>query len=358
LYCRYLHPDHPWRVDAKNEFESQEFGPTPAPRTRIESMQQALEAEEYYGADDNHPAKAHGIRGTCPLSLLPFFNIIWDLCPDLMHINKNLWDRCIVAMFLGKRNPKLGKKNVHPGRYRDQLKKRAAKKQKVDEAELRALHWEKVAVYNKEHQRYLNALARAKEWTLTKKCKVAFDKRVRAMAGSGLIPFSTVPCDTIPGRKTPKSATWISFLRSCVPYAMAGVPLIVRTSIVGLCGILSKVLLATCDYIPGDEEATAAAKLKTKELKYELICALCIFERDAPESELSYFLHEIVHLCDFLYRWNNVRNYWCFLVERFVGYVKGFVTNRHLVLESLVSSLRSFPYIFNLYPPHCSLTIH
>jgi hypothetical protein len=221
------------------------------------------------------------------------------------------------------------------------------KKKGPSEEELRQIHSDKVTKYLAEKKRYQKAKTRALEWTLTIECKTAFDKRVRAMAGTGLLPFTTVPCETIPGRRKPKSATWITFLRSCVPYAMSGVPLIARTCIIGLCGILSKILLATCDYIPGDEEASAAAKLKTRELKTELVAALCIFERDVPESELSYFLHEIVHLCDFLYRWNNVRNYWCFLVERFVGYVKGFVTNRHLVLESLVSGFNFFSYTTN-----------
>jgi hypothetical protein len=334
VYCRYLHPDHPWRRDLEGMFGSKEFDEAPAPRTHSESTRQAKEAEEYCGAECHHPEHTHGIRGWCPLSLLPFFNIIWDLCPDLMHINKNLWDRCIVALFMGQRDPKKPKKNPNPGRFRDQKKKSRTENME----EQRRAHQIKRTQYLYEEELYRSTLKRTKEWTLTKECQKALDKRVRAIAGSsvGLIPFSTVPCQTIPGHKKPKSATWITFLRSCVPYVMSGVPLFARSCIIGLCGILSKILLATCDYTPGDVEATAAAKLRTKVLKTELILALCVFERDVPKCELSYFLHEIVHMCDFLYRWNNVRNYWCFLVERFVGYVKGFVTNRHLVLESLV----------------------
>jgi hypothetical protein len=335
-YCRWLHPDDPWRQDYAGDFGSQEFRATPAPRTHRETMQQAKEAEEYRGPDDKHPENTHGIRGTCPLGFLPFFNIIWDLCPDMMHINKNLWDRCIIALFKGARNPKLSKNNPKPGRFKNQG--RPTKKQKIaSERERRTIHQQHYAAYVHEHARYESALARAQEWTMTAKQQKAFDKRVRSIADGGLIPFSMVPFKTIPGYKKAKSATWISFLRSCVPYTMSGVPLIARSSVIGLCGTLSKILLTTCDYIPGDEEATYAAKLKVQVLKVELIRAMCTFEKDVPESELSYFLHEILHLCDFLFRWNNVRNYWCFLVERFVGYVKGFVSNRHLVLESLVS---------------------
>jgi hypothetical protein len=345
LYCRWLHPDDPWREDEAGEFGSSELGETPAPRTHRETMEQAKEAEEYSGPNDKHPENTHGIRGTCPLGLLAFFDIIWDLCPDMMHINKNLWDRCIVALLTGRRKPTLSKKNPNPGRFKckdhrneNKTSEPPKKKRKpVNYEELRRKHNIKLSEYTREHARYTRALAKANAWALTAAQQKAFDKRIRSIANSGIIPFSLAPCKTIPGYKKPKSATWITFLRSCVPYTMSGVPLIAKTCVVGLCGTLSKILLTTCDYIPGDREATAAAKLKIQELKTELIRAMCIFERDVPESELSYFLHEILHLCDFLYRWNNVRNYWCFLVERFVGYVKGFVKNRHLVLESLVS---------------------
>ena len=103
-------------MDHRAEFGSQERGETPAPRTHTETMQQAREAEEYRGPDTKHPEKAHGIRGICPLGLLPYFNLIWDLCPDMMHINKNLWDRCIVGLFMGKRNPTFPTNNKNPGR--------------------------------------------------------------------------------------------------------------------------------------------------------------------------------------------------------------------------------------------------
>ena len=121
-----------------------------------------------------------------------------------------------------------------------------------------------------------------------------------------------------------------------MPYVFDGVgPTAVHSTLRYMVAALNELLDATCDYhrdYPAESEAKAAA------LKMSLVRALCIVERDLPESELSIFLHEVVHLADFLYRWNNVRNYWCFITERFVGYMKGFVKNRHLVLESMVRS--------------------
>ena len=186
-------------------FQSEELHETPAPRTHDETMQQAKKAEQYRGADDHHPKHSHGIRGICPLGLLPFFNLIWDLCPDMMHINKNLWDRCIVALFRGKRDPTKSKKNPNPGRFYDSERKNkepAEKKQKTSTLEeRRTAHRKKLATYTIEHNRYTEALDRAHEWTLPEAAKKSFDKRVRAIAESSLIPFSLVPCRTIPGRK-------------------------------------------------------------------------------------------------------------------------------------------------------------
>ena len=40
--------------------------------------------------DHTHPRRASGVNGTSALSLLPMFNIVWDIMPDWMHIIKNL----------------------------------------------------------------------------------------------------------------------------------------------------------------------------------------------------------------------------------------------------------------------------
>ena len=50
------------------------------------------------------------------LGELPLYDIIWDVCPDAMHIVKNLFDRCLIPLLSGKRaptgqnlkNPKIG----------------------------------------------------------------------------------------------------------------------------------------------------------------------------------------------------------------------------------------------------------
>ena len=92
---------------------------------------------------------------------------------------------------------------------------------------------------------------------------------------------------------------------------------------------------AKFDYDHEDQEPNRQRFMK---LKCNVITALCNLERDFPESELSIFIHEVLHLPDCIYYWNSVRNFWCFVTERFVGYCKGFIKNRCLYIENLVRS--------------------
>ena len=125
------------------------------------------------------------------------------------------------------------------------------------------------------------------------------------------------------------------FLRTCVPYVMRDTgPLLPRAAYQAMTKALNAILDATADYDP-DEEGDEAM-VKCRALHLQVIEALCLLERDFPLTELSIFVHEILHVPEFLYRWNSVRNYWCFATERFVGWMKGFVTNRSLSVENMV----------------------
>lgn len=98
--------------------------------------------------------------------------------------------------------------------------------------------------------------------------------------------------------------------------------------------ILNDLLDATADVDDDTDEDQALAESRSLHMK--AIEALCLLERDFPLTELSIFVHEILHVPEFIYRWNSVRNYWCFATERFVGWMKKFVKNRHLSVENMV----------------------
>jgi len=185
----------------------------------------------------------------------------------------------------------------------------------------------------------------AKTSTLSAYGKNQIDIRCRKLTGDKrtVIPLNLVPFDTIPGHAKMKAATWVAVLRFHVPYLLYGVEdKLVREALLIISEVLRDVLAATCDFDPEDEVTTQEQTDKCNALKTKIVLAMVELERRLPSSEMSYFVHEIVHIGDFIFRLNNVRNYWCFVCERFVGYVKGFVKNRHLALESLVRTQLCF----------------
>jgi hypothetical protein len=105
---------------------------------------------------------------------------------------------------------------------------------------------------------------------------------------------------------------------------------------------LQLLLDAVADYDPEDDEDCAAQTCRAA--RTAVARALFKLERDFPGTELSIAIHELIHVPDFLYRWNSVRNYWCFVVERLVGFMKQFVKNRSLAVENMVQYM-NYPRI-------------
>jgi len=54
-----------------------------------------------------------------------------------------------------------------------------------------------------------------------------------------------------------------------------------------------------------------------QELRLQLTEAACKMEAVLPATELSPLFHILIHVPDMIYRWNNIRNFWCFFGERY-----------------------------------------
>ena len=146
------------------------------------------------------------------------------------------------------------------------------------------------------------------------------------------------------GRKKPKVVDWLMFLRSAVPYTFYDVgPEYPREAFQAMIAALQLLLDTTADYDPDDPNDTAAATCRAA--RSQVAKALTLLERDFPGTELSIAIHELIHVPDFLLRWNAVRNYWCFVVERLVGFMKTFVKNRSLSVENMVHLPLCLPLI-------------
>jgi hypothetical protein len=152
------------------------------------------------------------------------------------------------------------------------------------------------------------------------------------------------------GRRKPKVADWLMFLRSAVPYTFYQVgPARPREAFREMIAALQHLIDATADYDPEDPDA---ASHTCRTARTMVARALVKMERDLPGTELSIAIHELIHVPDFLWRWNSVRNYWCFVVERLVGFMKTFVKNRSLSVENMVIhmhiSLLCLTYPYNI----------
>ena len=60
-----------------------------------------------------------------------------------------------------------------------------------------------------------------------------------------------------------------------------------------------------------DRDKIAALKLRVR-------VTLAKLERTLPLTEMPVLLHTLLHVPDSIYRWNSVRNYWAFFIERCV----------------------------------------
>ena len=85
-------------------------------------------------------------------------------------------------------------------------------------------------------------------------------------------------------------------------------------------------------------------------VKERVTILVCEYERYFPRSEVCRVSHIMLHVTDMVHRWNNVRNFWCFLTERYAHHiihvhgcnrlstVAGMYTNRYICCPTVVSA--------------------
>ena len=98
---RWLHPNDPRR-------QAHEDSPSPAAKTHAWACREAKKSDECtcdWKSKAHHPRYKSGVNYWCPLSVLSKFDMIWDFCPDMMHIIKTIFERLVVGVFSGARRP-------------------------------------------------------------------------------------------------------------------------------------------------------------------------------------------------------------------------------------------------------------
>ena len=116
-------------------------------------------------------------------------------------------------------------------------------------------------------------------------------------------------------RSTMNTADWQHFLEYCDGYAFHDVldePY--GSSYFQLSGVFRSILQYKSTTL--QSETDAQDELRSRE--YKIAAALTGFERHWPSVLMSGpVIHTLVHYPRFVYRWNSVRNYWCYFNERY-----------------------------------------
>jgi hypothetical protein len=94
-----LPPRHHIRSD--DSYNTVENRPPPAARTHTEICEKAAELAGLRGAELKAAQKASGVYGFCVLAYLLLFDLVWDICGDMMHLIKGTWGRRLLPMLKG-----------------------------------------------------------------------------------------------------------------------------------------------------------------------------------------------------------------------------------------------------------------
>lgn len=185
---RWLPQDHALKATTKE---------APAPRTHDASCQHARESEASHLRWEHqaHPRKLSGINYVCPLVLLKLFDVVWDVLPDFMHLNKTFCERLLLGVYKGERAPKLPAtvKPAKPSR-RSTRAEQATYKQALSD-------------YNKHMGVYHEAVQANRECTFSKGDQDLVDQRVKNLVGvRNPAPVLGVILETVSARLGPKTA--------------------------------------------------------------------------------------------------------------------------------------------------------
>lgn len=229
----------------------------------------------------DYPYKTTGVKFACPLRFLPMFDLAWDFMMDMMHAVPGVFGRHIVACMQGQRKP-----------AKPKWRTTWTDKKNYD------LVWE-----------WEKCCKDLESWKLTEEEGKAMDARSLALAGDPSWIRSNVEVFSGKGLT---SHDWFQLVLAAGEYIFAGLypnNLLRMEAIFGLITCVQAMLKMQSPFDVDD-------RAELNELKLQVVSALVECEATLPRTELPVMLHLMAHVPDAIYRWNQVRNFWCFFSER------------------------------------------
>jgi hypothetical protein len=142
---QHLADQHECRFD--DAFQDDELRPPPATRTHAGVCDKADELDGLAGPERKREQKDSGIYGSCVLRQLDFFNVVWDITGDMMHLIKGMWERRVMPMLKGnfKQAPPRKPETTHADGRGGQIPYTKAEQTQREKGHARAkLEWNKV----------------------------------------------------------------------------------------------------------------------------------------------------------------------------------------------------------------------
>ena len=140
---------------------------TPKPATRLKRSDAC---PHHMWDNENHPRKTSGINHWCPLSALSKFDMIWDFCPDMMHIVKVFFERLVLGVFSGKRKPT---------KFKPKKPEKPSRRSKGNQAEYK----QATAKYKADREEYDECRATFDECKFNELAQKTVDERVQNLVG-------------------------------------------------------------------------------------------------------------------------------------------------------------------------------
>ncbi len=159
------------------------------------------------------------------------------------------------------------------------------------------------------------------KWITTTGDQKAADARMRQVSGCPNQHFSA-KLRIFQNTGSFKSADWIHLITTGSLHVLK--PMLsgyAQDALVAIVCAFRLLLSASSDVDPGivdwPEDDYNRRMDDMRILKLKIARLLCRYERGSPASNLPRIVHLLMHVPDLIFRWNAVRNMWCFFNERY-----------------------------------------
>jgi hypothetical protein len=300
---------------------------------------------------DGHPL-FKGVKFECELYRLHLFDVVWDMPMDMMHIIDGIFKRHIIPTLKGARKPKPPKFLLTGQQFAPEERNRRRTANMVARTDykvalevtrsnmkfayyifirilfayyifIRILFAHIIRLYYVCHIILSRIMLRIKrqmlaKWTTSKGLRNRADQRsLEVTECEGFTSGRRVFQNT----GSLKAADWLHLVDTGALHVllpMLAVNTKARKALLSIVRALRLLLHSNSDIdVLADPQVDYEnRKCNAESVKAAVVELLCFFEDGMPGTSHPSIVHLLIHVPDCIFRWNSVRNTWCFYNER------------------------------------------